>query len=229
MSFAGFLPARTEQRTEMALPTSYLTSTKNLGDILTAMQTAQAPRQFNRTFLEHLGYKSSADRLVVGVLKALGFLTPQGAPTARYFAFLDQTQSGRILAEAIQEAYADLYQLNTKAHTLARNDLKGKMRSLTQGQVSDSVLDKMAMTFVGLASQADFKAVEPARTPEAAPALPEAPENIDETPVTLDTPLADVGTRLGGLVYNIQIQLPESRDPVVYDALFRSLKTHLLA
>lgn len=34
--------------------------------------------------------------------------------------------------------------------------------------------------------------------------------------------------RLGGLVYNIQIQLPESRDPTVYDALFRSLKVHLL-
>jgi hypothetical protein len=29
-------------------------------------------------------------------------------------------------------------------------------------------------------------------------------------------------------VYNIQIQLPESRDQGVYDALFRSLKTHLL-
>lgn len=34
---------------------------------------------------------------------------------------------------------------------------------------------------------------------------------------------------LGGLVYNIQIQLPESRDPVVYDALFRSLKAHLFS
>ena len=30
----------------MALPTAYLTSTRNLADILTAMQTAQAPKQF---------------------------------------------------------------------------------------------------------------------------------------------------------------------------------------
>ena len=30
-----------------------------------------------------------------------------------------------------------------------------------------------------------------------------------------------------GLIYNIQIQLPESRDPKVYDALFQSLKKHL--
>ena len=30
------------------------------------------------------------------------------------------------------------------------------------------------------------------------------------------------------LVYTIQIQLPESRDPAVYDALFKSLKDHLM-
>ena len=29
------------------------------------------------------------------------------------------------------------------------------------------------------------------------------------------------------LHYNIQIHLPESRDPAVYDALFKSLKKHL--
>lgn len=39
---------------------------------------------------------------------------------------------------------------------------------------------------------------------------------------------AEAGSKIGGLVYNIQIVLPESRDPVVYDALFRSLKEHLL-
>lgn len=35
------------------------------------------------------------------------------------------------------------------------------------------------------------------------------------------------GLSIDGLVYNIQIQLPESRDPKVYDALFQSLAKHL--
>jgi hypothetical protein len=34
---------------------------------------------------------------------------------------------------------------------------------------------------------------------------------------------------LGGLVYNIQLILPADRDKAVYDALFRSLKEHLLS
>ena len=33
---------------------------------------------------------------------------------------------------------------------------------------------------------------------------------------------------LGGLHYNIQIILPATRDVAVYDALFRSLKEHIL-
>jgi hypothetical protein len=105
------------------------------------------------------------------------------------------------------------------------------MKPLTQGQYTDAVLDKMAMTFFALAKNADFEAAAPAqRTPEG---------ETEEADLTGAEPGADEGiedggrrgrppVELGGLVYNIQIHLPESRDPAVYDALFRSLRTHLL-
>jgi hypothetical protein len=210
----------------VALPKAYLTSTKNVKDILTAMQQAQAPKQFSTNFLQNLGFKSSADRLFIGVLKALDFLTPNGTPTARYFEFLDQTQSARILADALREAYADLFQLNANAQEWTRDEVKNKLKTLTQGQFSDDVLGKMATTFKAMASAADFTAVEPAERPVQ-----------DEERLQQESPLEDAappdgggrrrGLNLGGLVYTIQIQLPESRDPAVYDALFRSLKTHL--
>jgi hypothetical protein len=110
----------------VALPTAYLTSTKNLDGILTAIQTAQAPPRFTLSFLENLGYKSSSDRLIINVLKALGFLNADGVPTERYYRFLDQTEAPKVLAEGLQDAYADLYQLNRNAHDLGRNDLKNK-------------------------------------------------------------------------------------------------------
>jgi hypothetical protein len=217
---------------DMAVPKTYLTSTKNLEDILTAMQQAQAPKQFSTSFLHGLGFKSSADRLVIGMLKSLGFLAPGGAPTSRYFEFLDQTQSGRVLAEAMREAYGDLFELNTSAQTMSRDEIKNKLKTLTQGQFSDDVLGKMATTFVALAAEADFDAVEPAHPP-AEGEEPEAPappdtgtgqKDVSGQPVPI---VKNDAVRLGGLVYNIQIQLPESRDPAVYDALFRSLRTHL--
>ena len=79
----------------MALPKAYLTTTKNLSSILNAIKTAQAPEKFNHKFLASLEFSSSNDRLIIGVLKALGLLADDGKPTQRYYDFLDQTQSGR--------------------------------------------------------------------------------------------------------------------------------------
>jgi len=50
--------------------------------------------------------------------------------------------------------------------------------------------------------------------------------------VALPTFVAEVqgaALRLGGLVYYVELHLPESRDPAVYEALFRALKAHLLS
>jgi len=100
----------------MAVPTSYLVASKKTRDILSAIQTAQAPKRFTFGFLESLGFKSTNDRLIIPVLKSLGFLTSNGDPTNRYFAFLDQTRAPRVLGEGIREAYADLFQINRKAY-----------------------------------------------------------------------------------------------------------------
>ncbi len=205
----------------MGLPTSYLTSYKNLPGILSAVQNAQAPKNFTTRFLESLGYKNTADRLIIGVFKAIGFLTQDGTPTSRYFEFLDQTQSKRVLAQGIQEAYADIFQINKKAYELSGPELKNKLKTLTQGQVGDAVLDKMVGTFKALAQQGEFSATTPSTVPkEIAPTLPPPQEPRPMAPGR--------HLELGGLVYNIQIVLPGERDRAVYDALFRSLKEHLL-
>ncbi|WP_374322471.1 DUF5343 domain-containing protein [Brevundimonas sp.] len=207
----------------MALPKSYLTSTKNLAALLEAMKTAQAPNTFNLKFLEGLGFPSSNDRLVVGVLVALGFLSQDKKPTDRYFRFLDQTQSAVVLAEGIREAYDDLFKVNTSAQKLSRSEVINKFKTLSQGQLSESVLDKMALTFSELVKLADFET-------KAATTLTEPSEIVaPDTEVQRSESRSPSSSRsLGGLHYNIQIILPESRDPKVYDALFRSLKEHIL-
>jgi hypothetical protein len=204
----------------MAVPTSYLTTARNLAKILASIQNAQAPKQFTTRFLASLGFPSAADRLIIGVLKSIGFLTAEGAPTKRYFEYLDQTQAKRVMAEGIRDAYADLFQINRKAHELSNNEIKNKLKTLTQGQVSDAVLDKMALTLKSLAQHADFAASPSIEKETPKPDAP-APETPPEA-------LTGTGVSLGGLVYNIQIILPSDRDQAVYDALFRSLKEHLL-
>lgn len=206
----------------MALPTAYLTSIKNLAGIFAAIQGAQAPEKFTQAFLESLEFKSNSDRLIINLLKALGFLDDSGKPKDRYFRFLDQTQGPSVLAEAIREAYQDLFKVNTKANELGKPDVVNKFKTLSQGQYSESVLDKMAMTFTALSKLGDFKSAPSAAT--AAEAIEEKQSDAkSEQGSAHHSPM-----RLGGLVYNIQIVLPESRDPAVYDALFQSLRKHLV-
>lgn len=208
----------------MALPTSYLTSTKNLKSVLEAIQGAQAPDKFTQKFLESLEFKSNADRLVIGVLKSLNFLDEQGRPTNRYFQYLDQTQGERVLGEAIRDAYEDLFRVNVNAQKLSKQEVINKFKTLSQGSISESVLDKMASTFVHLCGLADFSS--PATHKVDEPEIQEEPYPIAEN--TLQAKDQDLaGIRLGGLHYNVQIILPESRDPKVYDALFKSMKDHL--
>jgi hypothetical protein len=214
----------------MALPTAYLVTAKNVEPLLNAVRSAKAPSKFTQRFLEELDFKSTNDRLFINVFKALGLLSSDGTPTRRYFEFMDQTQSGRVLAEAIEETYADLFQIRRDAQKMDRAELKGKIKTLTQGQVSDNVVDKMAMTFIALAEQADWDAPTPAITnqpPERTGTSDDATPPGHGPPLTVESAAAAV--RLGGFVYNVELHLPESRDPAVYEALFRALKTHLLS
>jgi hypothetical protein len=209
----------------MGVSASYLTTTKNLGKILTAIQNAQAPKQFSTRFLASLGFPSANDRLIIGVLKSLGLLTPEGTPTKRYYEYLDQSQSKRVMADGLRDAYADLFQINKKANELSNVDVKNKLKTLTQGQSSSAVIDKMASTFKALAQHADFSATVQADHTSADNA--EIPPEASIVP-EVGSPSAASRVSLGGLVYNVQLILPADRDPAVYDALFKSLKEHLL-
>jgi len=232
----------------MALPTAYLTTVKNLDGILAAIQNAKAPAKFTQQFLRSLGFSSSSDRLIINVLKALGFLSADGVPTQRYFEYLDQSQSARIMAEAVTDAYGDLFEVDTNAQRLSRTELKNKMRTLSQGQLTDAVLDKMSMTFTALVKQGDFDArkrgapVTPPRRPDPGEQVGDGPKGSqqegdgggaggngsgDPEHRGEDDGAGPGRLVIDGLIYNIQIQLPESRDPKVYDALFHSLKKHL--
>lgn len=213
----------------MALTNSYLVSTKNFDGIMNSILGAKAPERFTSKFLVDLGYKSSNDRLIISVLKSLGFLNDTGEPTQRYYDFLDQTQSKKILSIGIQEAYEDLFAINKEAQNLTQEDIKNKLKTLTQGQKTDVVLDNMARTFKTLCDYADWS--EPSN--EVTPTQ----ENIDKqkerhinknNSEIIDAHSPHSTSNSIGLHYNIQIHLPETTNMAVYDAIFQSIKNHLM-
>lgn len=216
----------------MALTEQYLTATKKVDAYFDAILNAQAPQKFTQKFLEQLEFKNTSDRLFVGILKALKFIDQAGVPQDRYFRFLDRSESKKVLAEAIKDAYSDLFAVNVKANTMSATEVKNKLKTLTQGSKSEDVLKWMASTFIALCAYADFSTPASTEILQITPvAKREEPDRESRAEYSSSNPFAgelinkQITTEMH---YNIQIHLPETRDITVYDAIFKSLKEHLL-
>ena len=208
----------------MALIESYLITTKNLNSIIDAIVNAKAPDKFTISFLEQLGFKSTNDRLYLKLFKDLRLLDGNGVPTSKYYEFIDQTRTKKILAECIQEAYSELFQLNKNAQKMSKVDVKNKLKTLFQGKKTDKVLDLMAKTFKDLTNIADFSSVSLSRIE------PEEYQTEEESEYQDPKQLSEIINKkiTTEMHYNIQIHLPETKDIAVFDAIFKSLKEHLL-
>lgn len=206
----------------MAVPTSYFTSTKNLGEILAAIKKAGVPSKFTYDFMKKLGFPSSNDRPIIPVFKAMGFLDGSGTPLDRYKRFRDETQSRAVMAEGLREAYADVFGVNQQPQKLSAEQLKGVFSRLS-GK-SDAVSEKMALTFKTLSGYADFDAATAAEgtvpvvvTPSGDGAVVEQPE---PEPERVDHP----GLAALHLRHDIHVHLPVSEDIAVYNAIFLALR-----
>lgn len=204
----------------------YMPSNKNLHAILDAAQHAAVPESFSYEFLRDLGFTSSNDRSIIKVLKYLGMLDASGRPQKSYRDFVDHTKTKSVLAQRLKAAYDDLYLSHKKAHEKSVEELKGWFRSKT-GK-GDAVAYKMAATFKGLASYADFTK-EPKEAPTHPGAKPESGHG-GESPPPPGSNGDDGGGGFGGtvgLVYRLEIHLPDTQNIETYRAIFKAMKEEL--
>lgn len=200
----------------------YMPSVSNLHKILDAIQKAGVPETFNLDFLKDLGFTSSNDRPVIKVLKYLGMLDTSGRPQTAYREFVDHTKAKAVLASRIRAAFDDLYLSDKDAHNKSVEQLKGWFKTKTGA--SDSVAKKMATQFKSLASYADFSAAPPAtpKIPE-----PELEKKDEETQKKSPPPPASDLQGLG-LVYRLEIHLPDTQNVETFRAIFRALREELM-
>lgn len=209
----------------MSLPNSYTTKPGAIPDYFEAILNAEAPKQFNNPFLVGLDFKSINDRMIIGILKELGFIDVDGTPKQKYYDFLDRTQSKIVLASAIKDAYSDLFTINKEAYKMTTDEVKNKFRTLYAGTKSEDIIQRIASTFTALCEYADFTSITKINIPKT---MAENIENKEKINITnLQEAKASSTIRLGSLQYHINIVLPESRDQAVYDAIFKSLRDHL--
>lgn len=197
---------------------AYLMATKRLSKMMSAIQDAGVPPRFTNEFLKSLGFKSTNDRTFISVLKGIGFLDDSGATTEKYKAYKNKSEARGVLGQTLKNSYEDLFLANEKANDLSIEKLKGIFATKT-GK-GDSVVQQMAATFKALASIAEF-----GDTPQKQKVKVE--KKID-TDTKENDPRYESKKSGAEFHYNIQIHLPVTKDISVYNAIFKSIKEHLL-
>lgn len=184
----------------MALANAYVLPTNRISDIFTKIRDGQAPERFSQQLLKDWGFSSTNDRAFIPLLKALGFLTADGKPTQRYNDYRDHSRSKQIMAQALRDAYGDIFLIKEHPTAADRTAIEGKFKSFHNA--SDHVAGLMTKTFLGLLQLADLSA-KPATPPPGAAKTKKEEEAEGEQPSHIP-PLKGKP----GLHYNIQNTSP---------------------
>lgn len=207
----------------MALTSAYTIAVGRIPDLFSKIRDGQAPDQLTQQLLKDWGFASSNDRAFLPLLKALGFLSPDGKPTTLYHDYRDHSKSKTVMAQALRIAYGDIFLIKEHPTEADKDAIQGKFKSYHN--VSDHVASLMTKTFYALLKLSDLKAetIKKVFTKE------KEPEKSD----TGTTPSGEITKNHpiihgAGLHYNIQIHLPATKDVEVYNAIFKSLREHLV-
>ena len=203
----------------------YMNAYGNVTKILNKIKDAKTPDRFSHDYMETiLGFSGGSARPFVSLAKRIGLLASDGTPTDLYHRFRNPGESEQAMAEAIRHGYADLYKRNEFVHSMDKPKLEGLIMEVTGLEKDSQTLKAIANTFEALKSFANFELGGTPRVDGAGEAEP-------KKTVAKAAPKAAVApTPIDGLRFshNIYINLPDTTDVEVFNAIFKAMKENLL-
>ncbi|MBM7369075.1 DUF5343 domain-containing protein [Gordonia hydrophobica] len=195
----------------------------NITKALDRIKEASTPPRFTQDFLEtKIGLTGGGARPVIPFLKRTGFLNSDGSPTDLYRRFRSSITAGKAAAEAMRKGYAALYESHEYVHDLSDDQLKDTILQATGWEKSNSNVRAAVGSFKALRAYADFDTEDP-HPDQLEYADTERASSTDGTEIPTITESPDIK-----LSYTINLNLPATTDVAVFNAIFKSLKEHLL-
>jgi hypothetical protein len=189
--------------------------------ILEKIKQAATPENFNADFLENtLGFKGGNYRTFITWAKRIGFINSDGTPSALYKKFRNPATSKKSLGEAIRKGYSDIFLKDENAHLLDKSKIKGLFMEVTGEPHDSKSLENMVNSFWNSKSIAEFDAMNAQEIDESS----EIQSEKDEVTKNEDS----IKRVQLGLNYTINLVLPKTDDPAIYNAIFKSLRQNLL-
>lgn len=212
----------------MAPKLPYMASIGLISKILEKIQNARRPERFTQDFLEtKLGHSGGSARPIIPLLKRMGFLGSDGIPTSLYDQFRNIETQSFAIAEGMKKAFRELFERNEYVYEMSREKLTGQVVEITGAAKNDRTTQRIVGTFLALKELADFEGSVPEKlTPESRPdpaSSIQNPADSHTSPPVVNR--ENVQLRVG---YTINLNLPETSDPDVFNAIFKALRENLL-
>jgi hypothetical protein len=206
-----------------ALP--YVTAHGNIERALKGIKSAATPPNVNQDFVKTiLKIPGGSGNQMTSYLRKIGFAGSDGTPTDIYKRFRNPATEGQAATEALKIGYKPLYMRNEYMHELDDTKLRGLVVEET-GEAQDSNVVTMIVACIK-AIKRFAKPTPPHAGEKPEKALVPATQAKEEAaPPSADKLLRTLGMNLS---YTINLNLPASTDVAVFNAIFKSLKEHLL-
>ena len=197
----------------------YFTSPGSVKTALDKIRSAATPSRVTQDFVNTvLQIKGGTGASIPPFLKKIGLVASDGTPTELYKQFRNPATGGAAIAKAILHGYGELSRANEYFYKLNEKELNALIVQVTGLSADDRVVTLIASTLKTLKSYANFDV--------ATPVEPETNAQDPAPPANHDTALPVPGLNL---TYTINLNLPATSDQAVFNAIFKSLKEHLLS
>ncbi len=135
---------------------SYSVVPGKIKPLMAKIRTVGVPTKVTVQWLKSVGFKSSNDKTLIGVLKFIGFIDASGVPTDRWSQYRGGAHK-RVLGDAIRQGYSDLFAVYADANQRSQTDLDHVFSTSSSG--GKQVIAKTIATFRALVEEAEFSLV----------------------------------------------------------------------
>jgi hypothetical protein len=206
----------------------YVQTIGTLESMLDKIKTASVPEKFSQDFVStKLSLKGGSARAIIPFVKKMGLVSSDGTPTDRYKEFRNPDKSGFAIADAMRELYELLFGMNEYVYDLDTAKLKGLIVEATGAEANSTLVQKTLSTFQALKKRADFEGDKTIMDDAPSDYTENSKSSFSIIPPHAGTPSAD-GNKGINLSYSINLNLPATTDIEIFNAIFKSLKQHLI-
>jgi hypothetical protein len=209
----------------VAVTLPYLASPGSIKACLEKIKAAATPARVTQDFvMTKLQIKGGTGAALIPYLKKIGFVASDGSPTELYKRYRNVATARVAVASAVKLGYKELERVNEYFYDLSDKDLLALIVQVTGAEEGSQVAKLTLSTLKMLKAFADFEGKDIAST-------------SDSKDKNYGTRASDEKKRPPGsgggqqdlhLSYTINLNLPATSDQAVFNAIFRSLKEHLM-